>query len=108
MNSKLKTFADGVGAAKQTVALALIAGAGIVSGTLLFAQVNENEEKGTDNETKIEAIERTLQGIGTKQEVIIQRIDSAKENDQAFRSTTTRALERILDRVSTPPREPNR
>ena len=102
MTSKLKTIADGLGAAKHTVSLAVVAGAGIVSGTLLYAQVAATEEKAVVNEAKIEAIERTLQGLRTDQRVIIQRIDSAKENDQAFRSDTSRALERILDRVSAP------
>lgn len=107
MNSKFKTFADGLGAAKHTVSLAVVAGAGIVSLTLLYAQVEATEEKSVDNEAKIESIKRTLQGMSTKQSVIIQRIDSATRNNQNYRDSTTRTLERILDRVSTP-REPIR
>ena len=107
MTSKLKTFTDGLNAAKHTVSLAVVAGAGVVSLTLLYAQVEATEEKAVDNETKIEAIKQTLQEVRTDQRVIIQRIDSGEENDKDFRNTTTRALERILDRVSTP-REPIR
>ncbi len=107
MNSKLKTVTDGLAAAKHTVSIAILAGAGIVSVTLIYAQVAANEEKAVENETKIEAIKQTLQEVRTDQRVIIQRIDSGEENDKDFRNTTTRALERILDRVSTP-REPTR
>ncbi len=99
MNGKLKVFANGIGAARHTVALVIMAATGIVSGTLLYAQVGANEEKGDSNEQKIEAIRQTLQGINTKQQVIINEIEGEKEKSKDFRDDTSLSLDRILQQL---------
>jgi hypothetical protein len=100
MNDKLKSLANGIATARHTVAIVLIAAAGVVSGTLLYAQVSATEKKSSDNETKIEAIQRSLSGIDTKQQVIIQQIKGEKQNNEEFRDRTDRSLDRILDRLT--------
>ena len=102
MTSKLKTFTDGLGAARHTLSIALLAGAGIVSVTLIYAQVAANEEKAADNEAKIEAIQRDLGGIKGQQQVIINEIEGERRNNKEFRDRTDSSLGRILDRVSAP------
>lgn len=100
--NKLATIVNGVATARHTVALALIAATGIVGGTLLFAQVDANEEKTIGNVQKIEDIQRSLNSIDTKQQVIIQQIKNEEEKNKEFRDRTDSSLDRILDRL--PPR----
>ncbi len=102
MNAKFKTFTDGLGAIKHTVSLAVVAVAGIVSLTLLYAQVEATEEKAVDNETKIGVIQQDLGSIKGQQRVIINEIENERRSNKEFRDRTDRSLNRILDRVSRP------
>ena len=100
MTGKLATWANGLGAARHMLALAVLAGSVIVTATLLFARVAANEEKITDSKEQIEALKATLQHLGTQQEVIKEKIDNAEKSDQTFRGSVTRALERIENRIT--------
>lgn len=99
MNGKLKSLANGIGAARHALALGLAIVAGVVYGTLIYAQVGATEEKAEANEQKIEAIRATLGGINTKQQVIINKIEGEKERSKDFRDDTRSALDRILQRL---------
>ncbi len=98
-SSKLKTLANGIGAARHAVALVIVVVTGIVSGTLLYAQVEINEKTGTENEKKIEAIRETLSGINTKQQVIINEIEGEKQMAEDFRGDTRTTLDLILQQL---------
>ena len=102
--SKLGDFANGVSTANQAVTLGACVVAGIVSLTLLYAQVDDAAKAAEDNKEKIAVIEETLRSLETQQGVIIERIDGEKEKNKEFRSRTDRSLRRILERVA--PRDP--
>ncbi len=108
MTGKLKVFANGIGAARHALALALAIVAGIVYGTLIYAQVGANEEKANANEQNIEAIAETLNELRTEQKVIITEIKGAKEQNKEFRNDTTRSLDRILQQLISRDRGPVR
>lgn len=100
MPSALKNLANGVATARHTLAIAIIVVTGVVSATLIYAQVRANEDKTVSNEQKIEAIRSNLNSIKTQQRVIINDARRAEENDKEFRDRTDRQLDRILDRLT--------
>ena len=103
--ANLKSIANGVAAVQHTLAIAVIIITGVIGGALMYAQVDANEERGTSNEQKIEAIRANLNSIRTQQRVIINDVRRAGENDKDFHDRTDRQLDRILDRL-TPRRGP--
>jgi len=102
--SKLGELANGMSAANHLVTLGALVVAGVVSLTLLYAQVDDAAEAAEDNKAKIEVIAETLRKLETQQGVIIERIDGEKQKGKEFRNRTDRSLRRILERVA--PRNP--
>lgn len=95
----LQSLANGLATARHTCALVAIAVAGIVSVTLLYAQVDATEKKAEANIEKIEVITHALNKLGVQQHVIIQQIKDEKEDSKEFRGRTDKALNRILDKL---------
>ncbi len=96
----LQNIASGMTALKQLVSLVVLAAAGIVSVTLLFTQVDANEERTQTNMEQIEELKASLQDITLQQGVIITEMEGEKERNKEFRDRTDRSLDRILDRLT--------
>ncbi len=96
----LQNIASGMTAVKQLVSLVVLAAAGIVSVTLLFTQVDANEEKTEANMEQIEELKASLNDITLQQGVIITEMEGEKERNKEFRERTSRSLDRILDRLT--------
>ncbi len=96
---RLKDWALVAGTVRHTVALAVVVVTGVVSVTLLYAQVNQTEKKAKSNEEQVEVLKRSLNQLGVQQQVIIQQIKDEKEDGREFRARTDRSLDRILDKL---------
>ena len=102
MEASLKSLATVTGTIRHTVALMVIIATGVVSVTLLYAQVNQTKDKVETNTENIEDIRDSLYRLSIQQGVIIQQIEDEKEDSREFRNRADRSLDRILDQLSTP------
>ena len=102
MEASLKSLATAAGTIRHTVALMIIIATGVVSVTLLYAQVNQTKDKVETNTENIDEIRDSLYRLSIQQGVIIQQIEDEKEDSKEFRSRADRSLDRILDKLNTP------
>ncbi len=73
--------------------------AGIFALGILYSTVLATDEKAGENSAKIQTLEQTINIIASDQKVLIQRFDDEKEDNKEFRDRTSRALDRILERL---------
>lgn len=97
----LQRFVNGAAPAliRHILWLLGILGAVVVSGTLLYAEMRINMENTSDNRTRVEAIEKSINEVTTQQKLLIQRSDMEKEANREFRNKTSNTLDKILDRL---------
>ncbi len=72
---------------------------GIFALGILYSTVLATEDRTVENSAKIQTLEQTIGTIASDQKVLIQRLDDEKEDNKEFRDRTSRALDRILERL---------
>lgn len=72
---------------------------GIFALGILYSNVLATDEKAQANGERIQTLEQTINAIASDQKVLIQRFDDEKEDNKEFRNRTSRALDRILERL---------
>lgn len=87
------------GTVRNAVWLLFTLGAVVVSSTLLYAEMKTNISETTENRSRVEAIEKSINEVTTQQRLLIQRFDIEKEANKEFRHKTSRTLDKILDRL---------
>lgn len=84
---------------KNAVWLLCTLGAVVISSTLLYAEMKTNVKETTENRTRVEVIEQSINEITTHQRLLGQAFDLEKEANKEFRNKTTNTLDKILDRL---------
>ena len=95
----MKDIATVAGTVRHTVALSIMLVTGVVSVTLLYAQVGATQEKADANAKKIKVITDAFHKLDIQQRVIIQQIEGEKEDSKEFRKSVDKSLDRILDKL---------
>lgn len=99
MTVNMKDIATVAGTVRHTVALSVMLVTGVVSVTLLYAQVNATEKEVENNSKKLKIITDQFHKLDIQQRVIINQIESEKEDSKEFRNSVDKSLDRILDKL---------
>ena len=99
--SPLKQFINGGSPAsiRHIFWLLGILGAGVIAGTLLYAEVKATEKKTDENRVRVEAVEKSINKMTTQQQLLLQGASNEKELNKEFRKETSQALREILIRL---------
>ena len=99
MTMNIKDIATVAGTVRHTVALSVMLVTGVVSVTLLYAQVGATQEKADANTQKLKIITDQFHKLAIQQRVILQQIEGEKEDSKEFRKSVDKSLDRILDKL---------
>ena len=81
------------------VSLLMAVLAGAVAVGVMFTQVDATEQKVDTNTADIKQMNAVINEINVEQKVLIERVKNETEKAASFRTDTTKALDRILDKL---------
>ncbi len=73
--------------------------AGSVAVGVALAQMEATNERVDENTTSIKEMNKTINEVSAQQKVLIERVGNETKNAENFRIDTTKALDRILDKL---------
>ena len=77
--------------------MAILAGA--VAVGVMLSQVDATDKKVDTNTSDIKQMNETINEINVEQKVLIERVGNEAKSAEQFRTDTTKALDRILDKL---------
>ena len=106
--NKIRRFINGGAPALIKHVFYLLGGliVGAFAMGLLYGDVLATGVKADENRERVEAIEKSMNELTVQQRVLIERMKSEGRWNAEFRGKTSRALERILERLPTRERPP--